>query len=141
MQKRKIHPLFWLWEIKEYYYKKGSTNTMNKKILLSVLLSVSLSAEYVHYFNGQKEYLKQCWPCHQNSKVFVPLYTVSQWQGFMEDNGTKLANIHIDSRDPEARELQTYFESSRYLKKTEPLSVFLEHFAKDSDHNRSNTDH
>ena len=106
---------------------------MKKIILLPILLTVSLSAEYLHYFGGQKEYLKQCWPCHKSSKVFVAQYTVSQWDDFMDNNGTKLADIHLKSRDTEARALQPYFEGSRYLKKMKHLNVFLEHYAKDSD--------
>ena len=105
---------------------------MNKIILLPILLSTSLSAEYLHYFGGQKEYLKQCWPCHKSSKVFVKQYTIAQWNGFMENNGTKLADIHLKSRDPEARALQPYFEGSRYLKKIKHLNAFLKYFAKDS---------
>lgn len=100
-------------------------------VLLSTLFSLPLSA--VHYFNGQKEYLKQCRSkdCHGGGTGFVSRYTIERWTEILQNKGESLAVIHIKTKD--AEEFLLYLKGERYQKKLKYLRAFVTKFAKDSD--------
>jgi len=107
---------------------------MKKLIFLTVLLSTlfSLPLSAVHYFNGQKEYLKHCRSkdCHGGGTGFVSRYTIERWQEILGNKGEELAKIHAKTKDGE--EFREYLKSERYQKKLKYLRAFVTKFAKDS---------
>ncbi len=96
---------------------------MKKLILLTVFITLALPLSAKPYFKGQKEYLKKCRSCHGGSRVFVPKYTVDRWRELLDNNGTMLADLHVNSK-----ETKEYFKSSRYLKKINYIEAFIVHF-------------
>ncbi len=100
-------------------------------VLLSTLFSLPLSA--VHYFSGQKEYLKNCRSkdCHGGGTSFVSRYTIERWTEILQNKGETLATIHLKTKD--AEEFLKYLKSERYQKKLKYLRAFVVKFAKDSE--------
>lgn len=125
-----------------YYTKLKYGDYMKSFILVTVLMissfSATLNASGI-YFQGQKEYLKQCRDCHRESAIFVKKFTISHWSELLDNEGDILSSMHTKLTQKDIREEDDvqdtidYFNSKRYLKKVKHLKTFVIRFAKDSD--------
>ncbi|NCO01502.1 MAG: c-type cytochrome [Epsilonproteobacteria bacterium] len=81
-------------------------------------------------YKGQKLFVKQCTTCHETGQTFVAKKKMKEWKKVMEEDGKKLATLHLKSE--KASKSWKYFESKSYSKNAKHLKQFLVEYAKDS---------
>lgn len=103
-----------------------------RKIMMSVLALTVLglgSAEAAVY-KGQKVYIKKCRKCHGGGLEVAASKKKRTWKKLMKNKGEGLAKLHLENK--KAKKSWSYFESSRYKKRSKHLKDFLVEYAKDS---------
>lgn len=104
------------------------------KFLIS-LLYVSFFASFTldaAAYKGQSVFVKKCAICHKNGQVFVATKTRKEWTNITKNKSEKLAEIHLKSKNPDAKPSYEYFESGDFLKAEGHLKDFLIEYAGDS---------
>lgn len=103
-----------------------------KKILmfLTAFFIFGISNVDAAIYKGQKVFAKECKKCHDNSLELVVSKTTEEWNEILDDNGTKLLNIHLKNDD--LTDSIDYFKSKKYNKQINDLKDFLKEYSKDS---------
>lgn len=81
-------------------------------------------------YKGQKIYIESCKECHGGGQAIAASKKQREWAKIMDNNGNKLAQIHLNSKKAEAS--WPYFNSRTYTKNAKHLEDFLVEYAKDS---------
>jgi cytochrome c1 len=98
---------------------------MKKGIIITiVVLPIFLHASV---FKGQREYMKNCKPCHGSGTKVVTLKKADEWDVFFKNNGEIIAKLH--NSDKEAKQ---YFSSERFKRYSKHLLDFFRKYAADS---------
>lgn len=117
---------------------------MRKLILLTLFFTLVLfsSLNARNTFKGQKIYLKECRVCHMGSKIFLNMYTLTEWEKVLGRDNTALAYIHlsksvknVNSKDGTIKDSHSYFKSNKYKKQYRHLKNFIIEFARKNDEN------
>jgi hypothetical protein len=103
-----------------------------KKLFLFIfsLIFLTLISADAAVYKGQKEFSKNCIPCHNNGQSFLASHTTKYWKNMMQKQGAKLVQLHLN--DPKAKTSWAYFKSKKFTKKSKHLKQFLVEYAKDS---------
>lgn len=106
---------------------------MNKFLisLLYVSFFASFTLEAAAY-KGQSVFVKKCVTCHKERQAFVSTKKAMEWNNIMKNKGEKLVELHLKSKNPDAKPSHEYFESENFLKTADHLKDFLMEYAGDS---------
>lgn len=81
-------------------------------------------------YKGQKIYIETCKECHGGGQGLAGSKKQRGWKKIMENDGEKLAQVHLNSKKAEAS--WSYFNSKAYTKNAKHLEDFLVEYASDS---------
>ncbi len=81
-------------------------------------------------YKGQKIYIETCKECHGGGQALAASKKQREWKKVMDNNGEKLAQIHLDSKKAEPS--WPYFSNRTYIKNAKHIEDFLVEYAKDS---------
>lgn len=81
-------------------------------------------------YKGQKIYIETCKECHGGGQALAGSKKQRAWAKIMDNDGDKLAQIHLNSKKAEAS--WPYFNSRTYAKNAKHLEDFLVEYAADS---------
>ena len=81
-------------------------------------------------YKGQKIYIETCKECHGGGQGLAGSKKQRGWKKIMENDGEKLAQVHLNSKKAEAS--WNYFSSKTYTKNAKHLEDFLVEYASDS---------
>lgn len=112
-----------------------SRTYLSKKVLTIFFIFVFTAPqalEAISTFKGQLLYLKQCRVCHLSSKTFLSNHKIEDWEKVLDDDGTKLSDIHLkkdevfmDSKEGIRKSSHKYFKSDAYKRGYEELKAFI----------------
>lgn len=99
------------------------------------MLFLAISSQAALY-KGQRVYSKVCVSCHTSGEAFIGEKTQYEWDGFMENDGEKLINVHLESekfkQEEKYKKYKKYFQSRKFKKRARHLKEFLMEYAQDS---------
>ncbi|HEX5328783.1 cytochrome C [Sulfuricurvum sp.] len=81
-------------------------------------------------YKGQKIYIETCKECHGGGQALAGAKKQRAWEKLMDNNGEKLAQIHLNSKKAEAS--WNYFKDRSFTKGARHLEDFLVEYASDS---------
>ena len=81
-------------------------------------------------YKGQRVFVKECLPCHEDGHDLLAAKNVKTWEALMNKHGSELGEVHL--RDIRAEDSWKYFNGTSYIKKSKHLKQFLMEYAKDS---------
>lgn len=97
---------------------------------VAVIFLAGLSTLNAATYKGQKIYIETCKECHGGGQALAGSKKQRAWAKIMENNGDKLAQIHLNSKKAESS--WPYFNSRIYSKNAKHLEDFLVEYAADS---------
>jgi cytochrome c1 len=109
---------------------------MKKTFLIFAIFFLTIINSNAALYKGQRVYSKVCMACHTDREGFVSTKTQDEWAGYMNNKGSRLSVVHINSgkfkKEEKYIKYKKYFEGKRFKKKSKHLKEFLIEYAKDS---------
>lgn len=97
--------------------------------MISLFFPLALDAAL---YKGQREFVKACIGCHESRQEFIITKNKKEWKELLQNNGQKLAKLHLSSSNKNAEASHDYFRDKSFVKNSKNLMQFLMEYAKDS---------